>query len=68
MANVKYEIKEHLLTLEELKGGWTKELNLVKWNKGIVKYDIRNWDENHTRCSAGVTLTKEQFEMLKNID
>ncbi|MEE3482374.1 MAG: PC4/YdbC family ssDNA-binding protein [Lachnospiraceae bacterium] len=40
--------------------GWTKERNLVSWNGGAPKYDIRDWSEDHTKMGKGVTLTAEQ--------
>ena len=34
MANVNFEIKEHVGTIATKKNGWTKELNVVSWNDG----------------------------------
>ncbi|NCB41228.1 MAG: hypothetical protein EOM59_01210 [Clostridia bacterium] len=63
-----YEIKEHIGVLKTNAGGWTKELNIVSWNKNPQKYDLREWSEDHKKMSRGVTLTvseaKELFEWL----
>lgn len=67
MAELKYEIKEHIGVLSENAKGWTKELNLVSWNGREPKYDIREWSPDHTRMGKGVTLTNEEFDMLKAI-
>ena len=32
MAELKFEIKEHIGTVSESSKGWTKELNIVSWN------------------------------------
>jgi hypothetical protein len=66
MADVKFEIKQNILKLET-KGDWIKELNLVSWNDKEPVYDFRSWNPDHTKMSKGVTLTKEEFEELKNI-
>ena len=38
--------------------------NLVSWNGGAPKYDIRDWSEDHTKMGKGVTLTAEQAKKL----
>ncbi len=67
MAELTYEITETLGVLSENAKGWTKELNLVSWNGREAKYDLREWSPDHTRMGKGVTLTAEEFEMLKSI-
>ena len=67
MAGIKYDIVENLGVLSTNAKGWTKELNLVSWNERDPKYDIRDWNEDHTRMSKGITLTTEEAEVLKNI-
>lgn len=44
--------------------GWTKEVNLISWNGGAEKYDIRDWDANHEKMSRGITLREEEVEKL----
>lgn len=67
MANVNFEIKEHVGTIATKKNGWTKELNIVSWNNGKAKYDIREWDEDYERMSKGTTFTEEELENLFRI-
>jgi hypothetical protein len=43
---------------------WNKEVNLVSWNNGPVKLDIRLWQKNHKKCGKGVTLTREETKKL----
>lgn len=64
---IKFDIVENLGVLSTNAKGWTKELNLVSWNERDPKYDIRDWNEDHTRMSKGITLTEEEAEVLKNI-
>ena len=46
--DIQFEITQHLGNLSApSEKGWTKELNLVSWNGGAPKYDIRDWSEDH---------------------
>lgn len=67
MTEVTYEIKEKLGILSESSKGWIKELNIVSWNEREPKYDLREWNPEHTRMGKGITLTKEELLQLKNI-
>lgn len=67
MAEIKYEIVEELGILSESASGWKKELNLVSWNDRDPKYDIRDWSEEHERMTKGITLTREEAIMLKDL-
>ena len=67
MAELKFEIKETLGILSENAKGWTKELNLISWNDRDPKYDIREWNPDHTRMGKGVTLPTEEFENLRKL-
>lgn len=64
MADIKYEIKEELGVLSENAKGWRKELNLISWNDGEPKYDVRDWAPNHEKMGKGVTLTKDEAKQL----
>lgn len=67
MANYQFEIKQTIACLSEEKGGWTKELNVVSWNENEPKYDIRSWSADHTKMGKGITLSKEELSLLKEI-
>lgn len=64
MADIKYEIKEEFGVISESLKGWRKELNLVSWNGGEPKYDIRDWAPGHEKMGKGITLTKEEVQKL----
>jgi len=67
--NVRFEIVEFIGVLASHSTGWNKEINLVRWNGGTPKYDIRDWDPGHERMSKGVTLSEYEmrhiFELMK---
>lgn len=60
MADIKYDIVEELGVLSESAKGWTKELNLISWNGGIAKYDIRDWAPRREKMGKGVTISEEE--------
>ncbi len=64
MADIKFEIKEELGVLSESAKGWTKELNLISWNEGAPKYDLRDWSPDHEKMGKGVTLTADEIQEL----
>lgn len=66
-TELKYEIVETLGVLSENSKGWTKELNLIKWNDNAPKYDLRDWSPEHDRMGKGITLTMDEIATLKDI-
>ncbi len=67
MPEIKYEIIKTLACISDIdaKGGWVKELNLVSWNGAEPKYDIRSWNEDHSRMGKGITLSEDEVKELK---
>lgn len=61
---VTFKLMEHIEVLEERKDGWTKEVNIVSWNGGQGKIDIRDWDPDHERMTKGITLFEDTAEKL----
>lgn len=60
-GEVTFEIKEFIGALDAANdNGWRRELNLVSWNGGAPKLDIREWSPDHTRMSRGITMSEEQ--------
>lgn len=66
MADIKFEIINHIGIISEGSKGWKKELNLISWNGREPKYDIRDWDPNHDKMGKGITLSKEELLELRN--
>ena len=63
MSPATFEIMEHIGVIDVVDGReekWTKEINVVAWNGGKPKIDVRDWNESHERMSRGITLTEEQ--------
>ena len=66
MKEIKREIIRHIETFSE-KNDWKGEVNLISWNGAEPKIDIRNWNEDHTKCSKGLTSTEEEARLLGEI-
>ncbi|UUD35015.1 PC4/YdbC family ssDNA-binding protein [Mycoplasmopsis caviae] len=58
------KIVHHMGEISTTNSGYKKELNLVSWNNEEAKYDIRDWSEDHTRSSKGITLNLEELKRL----
>lgn len=64
---VTFRVEKHLGVIRESSTGWTKELNLVSWNEGTPKFDIRDWSPDHEHMSRGITLSADEMKSLKDI-
>ncbi len=64
MADFKYEIQEKFGVVSESSNGWTREFNLISWNGGNPKYDLRDWAPDHAKMGKGIGLTKDELETL----
>ena len=67
MEEVKYEIVEALGQLSQTPSGWAKELNLISWNGGEPKYDLRQWSPDHTKMGKGISLSREEAQALMEL-
>lgn len=67
------EVVEHLGVITSTVRGrregdeWQKEVNIVSWNESVPKVDIRDWDEDHDRCSKGITLSIDEAREVMEI-
>jgi len=61
----KYEVVEKIAVLSESSKGWTKELNLIRWNDRDPKFDIREWSPDGSKMGKGITLSEEEVIVLK---
>lgn len=63
----KHVIYKHIGDLSSANNGWIKELNLISWNSREPVYDIRTWNEEHTKYGKGITITSKQMAALKEL-
>lgn len=62
---MEYVIYRHIGELSELNNGWVKEL--ISWSDREPVYDIRTWNEDHTKYGKGITITSKQMTVLKEL-
>ncbi len=62
--SITYEITEHIGVLRVSPSGWSRELNLVSWNGGAARYDIRDWSQDHDKMSKGLTFSASEAREL----
>ncbi len=63
-GTVTYRITRSFGAIRKTDRGWTRELNMVSWNDMPEKFDIRDWNEDHSKCGRGITLNVEEMEAL----
>ena len=66
MGKATYEVVESLGILSTLRSGYTKEVNIVSWNGGRPRLDIRTWSPDH-EPGRGVILNGIEEEELREI-
>ena len=64
---ISYNILSHLGTLGHSSSGWSREVNIVSWNRRQPRLDIRDWSPQHTRMSRGIALNANETDNLKGI-
>ncbi|MCI7612155.1 MAG: PC4/YdbC family ssDNA-binding protein [Selenomonadaceae bacterium] len=62
-----YDIKKRLGVVSRSRNGWTKELNLVAWNDGEPRYELRSWSPDHSRMGKGISLSVAEMGSLLGI-
>ena len=62
-----FEIVKHIGILSTSKSNWNREANIVRWNNGKPKFDIRDWAPDHAKMSKGVSMNGEELAVLKEI-
>jgi len=62
-----FTIVKNIGILSKKTDGSAKEVNLISWFGKEPKYDIREWNVDHTICQKGITFTNEEFVNLKEL-
>ena len=69
MANTQItsDVVKAIGVIAQNKAGWQREVNIIKWNEGKAKLDIRDWGPNHEKVGKGISLSKEEVAILKTL-
>ncbi|MDD2213386.1 hypothetical protein HCH52_02905 [Oscillospiraceae bacterium HV4-5-C5C] len=62
-----FEIVKHIGVLSTNKSNWNRELNVVRWNNGRPKFDVRDWSPEHDKMGKGISFTGEELAVLKEL-
>ena len=62
---ISFNICQKIGVIASYQSGWKKEANLVEWNGGPAKIDIRDWDPSHEHMGKGITLYPEEADRLQ---
>ena len=62
---ISFNICQKIGVIATYQTGWKKEVNLVEWNDGPAKFDIRDWDPSHTHMGKGITMYREEADRLR---
>ena len=61
---ISYKVIANVGTLAKHPTGWSKEVNIVSWNEGPAKLDIRDWSPDYDKMSRGITLNADEVQRL----
>ena len=61
---IRFDIIERIGVISTHHTGWHKELNLISWNGGVPKYDIRDWSDDHEHMTRGITLHENEMQAI----
>lgn len=63
MNDFSYKIIRNITTISQ-RGNWALELNLVSWDGRPATFDLRKWNDDHTKMSKGISLTRDEVKAL----
>ncbi len=63
---ITFVINQSIAVLRTSPAGWTRELNVVTWNDNDPKFDIRDWNPDHTKYGKGLSFTAEELKALSD--
>ena len=63
MNDFSYKIIRNITTISQ-RGNWALELNLISWDGRPATFDLRKWNDDHTKMSKGISLTRDEVKAL----
>ena len=66
-TQITHDVVKSIGIIAQNKSGWQREVNIIKWNEGKAKLDIRDWGPDHSKVGKGISLTKEEVAILKSL-
>lgn len=67
MEEFQFELLGNIGAISENSRGWSRELNIIRWNGKAPKYDLRDWSPDRMRMSKGISMTTEELIQLRDL-
>ena len=67
IPDIKFEMIKKIGVLSETPSGWSKQPYLISRNDRDPKYDIREWAPEREKMGKGVTLSKDELLVLREL-
>ena len=66
MAEITYDVVKNIGIIAD-NGTWETQVNMISWNHGTPKFDIRKWNVETDRMSKGISLTESEARELVKV-
>jgi hypothetical protein len=69
MKDINYEIIKEVDVIQEgpEETGWDTVVNIISWNGGQPKLDIRKWNKDRSKMGKGISLSSDACSLLRQI-
>ena len=63
---ITYDVVRNIGVLA-VNAAWETQVNMISWNHGAPKFDIRKWNVETDRMSKGISLTESEARELVRV-
>ena len=63
---ITYDVVKNIGVIAD-NGAWETQVNIISWNHGAPKFDIRKWNVETDRMSKGISLTESEARALADL-
>ena len=63
---ITYDVVKNIGVIAD-NGAWETQVNMISWNHGAPKFDIRKWNVETDRMSKGISLTESEARALADL-
>lgn len=67
MEEFSFELVKTVGVLSTNAKDWTREINVIRWNGKAPKYDVRDWSPDHLKMGKGISFTKDEVIVLRDL-
>ncbi len=63
---ITYDVVKNIGVIAD-NGAWETQVNMISWNHGAPKFDIRKWNVETNKMSKGISLTESEARALADL-